>query len=134
VAISQILKEEGFARLPRRADEERPHRPGPTAADVADVRQLDLGPRRFRTRFGGLFLFLPRWPHSARRCWAGQLPGARRSGGAWRSLNPEVVQSGRHSHVMSSVFDPGLALWRISISKRSLTEYSCRTRPDHTRS
>jgi len=31
----------------------------PTAADVADIRQLDLTPRSLRTRFGGLFLFLP---------------------------------------------------------------------------
>jgi len=58
-AISIILKEEGFARLPRRADEERPLRPGPQKADVADVRRLDLSPRSFRTQFGGLFLFLP---------------------------------------------------------------------------
>jgi hypothetical protein len=58
-AVSLILKQEGFARLPRRRNEERPAaaRPGPAA--VADVRQLDLAPRRFRTRFGGLFLFLP---------------------------------------------------------------------------
>ena len=32
---------------------------GMTAAEVADVRQLDRSPRRLRTRFGGLFLFLP---------------------------------------------------------------------------
>jgi len=58
-AISIILKEEGFTRLPRRADEERPQRPGPHKAEVADVRRLDLSPRSFRTQFGGLFLFLP---------------------------------------------------------------------------
>ncbi len=56
-AISIILNEEGFARLQRRADEERPLRP--QKADVADVRRLDLSPRSFRTQFGGLFLFLP---------------------------------------------------------------------------
>ena len=59
VAVAQILKEEGFARLPRRADDERPPGSRPTTADVADVRQLDLSPRSFRTKFGGLFLFLP---------------------------------------------------------------------------
>src|SRR5215471_8359741 len=58
-AVSQLLKAEGFARLPRRRDEERPPGSRPTTADVADVRQLDLGPRQFRTQFGGLFLFLP---------------------------------------------------------------------------
>ena len=56
-AISKILKEEGFARLPRRRDDERPISPRPEIAPVADVRQLDLSPRTFRTKFGGLFLF-----------------------------------------------------------------------------
>jgi len=59
VAVSLILKAEGFARLPRRPDEERPPATRPTAAAVANVAQLDLSPRQFRTRFGGLFLFLP---------------------------------------------------------------------------
>ena len=59
VSVSNILKEEGFARLPRRKDDERPAGTRPTVADVADVRQLDLSPQRFRTKFGGLFLFLP---------------------------------------------------------------------------
>ena len=36
-AISVILREEGFAPLPRRRDEERPDRVRPTAAKVADV-------------------------------------------------------------------------------------------------
>ena len=58
-AIATILEEEGFAKLPRRRDEERPDHPRPTVADPADVRQLDLSPRHFRTKFGGLFLFLP---------------------------------------------------------------------------
>lgn len=57
--VAGILKEEGFARLPRRLDEERPQDVRPTTADVADVRQLDLAPRQFRTKFGGLFLFVP---------------------------------------------------------------------------
>ena len=61
VAVAQILKEEGFARLPRRTDDERPPGSRPTTADVADVRQLDLSPRSFRTKFGGLFFFC--------RCW-----------------------------------------------------------------
>ena len=58
-AISQTLTQEGFSRLPRRADAERPPALRPTAADVADVRQLSLEPRSFRTRFGGLFLLVP---------------------------------------------------------------------------
>lgn len=58
-AVAKLLKEAGFAKLPRRADEERPERPKPEAAAVADVRHLDLSPRHFRTQFGGLFLFVP---------------------------------------------------------------------------
>src|SRR6266404_3835897 len=58
-AVAVLLQGEGFARLPRRLDEERPPGSRPTTADVADVRQLDLAPRSFRTQFGGLFLFLP---------------------------------------------------------------------------
>jgi len=57
--INIILKEEGFARLPRRADEERPDHSHPEKAPVADVQQLDLSSRQFRTQFGGLFLFIP---------------------------------------------------------------------------
>jgi hypothetical protein len=51
-ALAVLLREEGFARLPRRLDEDRPAalRPGTQAA--ADVRALSLQPRSFRTRFG----------------------------------------------------------------------------------
>ena len=45
VAVSLILHEEGFARLPRRYDDERPDTPRPTAAAVAAVRRLALRPR-----------------------------------------------------------------------------------------
>jgi transposase len=58
-AVREILAEEGFARLPRRLDEERPASIGPTAEAVADVRSFVLAPREFTTRVGGLFLFLP---------------------------------------------------------------------------
>ncbi len=37
-AIQEVLRAEGFARLPRRADEERPRRPRPLAEAIADVR------------------------------------------------------------------------------------------------
>ena len=58
-ALSILLREEGFARLPRRRDEERPATLKPEAAAIADVRQINLAPRSFRTRVGGLFLFVP---------------------------------------------------------------------------
>ncbi len=136
-AISQTLTEEGFARLPRRAQEERPPALRPTVAAVADVRQLSLTPRSFRTRFGGLFLFVP---FLAQIPWQKLLddlrfPGSRMipASAALRSLLAlKLYGNARHSHVMSSVFDEGLALFAglNVIPKRSfLTEYSCRIPP-----
>jgi len=136
-AVAAILGEEGFAKLPRPRDEERPDQPRPTAADAADVRQLDLLPRRFRTKFGGLFLFLPYLVTAdldtiLARCG---FPGSKMipSSCAERSLLAlKLFGSARHSHVMSSVFDEGLALFAglNVIPKRSfLTEYSCRINP-----
>ncbi|MBM3310759.1 MAG: hypothetical protein FJY80_04550 [Candidatus Aminicenantes bacterium] len=137
VSISLVLKEEGFARLPRRADEERPATIRPTTAEVADVRQLDWTPRTFRTRFGGLFLFLPflaAVPLDRILDKAG-FPGSQMvpAGHALRSLLAlKLFGSARHSHVMSYVLDEGLALWAglNVIPKRAfLTEYSCRVDP-----
>jgi hypothetical protein len=137
VAVSQVLKAEGFARLPRRADDERPPGSRPTTADVADVRQLDLSPRQLRTRFGGLFLFLPTLasiPFDRIVRQAG-LPGSRMipAGCALRSLLAlKLFGTARHPHVMSAVLDEGLALFAglNAIPKRSfLTEYSCRIDP-----
>ena len=137
VAVSLILKEEGFARLPRRQDEERPARPRSTIAAVADVRALDLSPRQFRTQFGGLFLFLPfvaQIPLPTLLRAAG-FPGSKMvpADHALRSLLAlKLVGARRHSHVMADVLDEGLALFAglNVIPKRSfLTEYSCRIRP-----
>jgi Transposase DDE domain len=133
-AVAVILEEEGFAKLPRRADEERPDRPRPVVADVADVRQLDLTPRHFRTKFGGLFLFLP-WLISAdldKLLARSGFPGSKMvpAACAVRSLLAlKLFGNARHSHVMSSVLDEGLALFAglNVVPKRSfLTEYSCR--------
>ena len=49
-ALTVLLREEGFARLPRRRDEERPIAIKAETAEVADVRRLDLSPRSVRTR------------------------------------------------------------------------------------
>jgi hypothetical protein len=135
--VSIILKESGFARLPRRRDEERPPGIRPTVAPVADVRQFDLGPRRFRTKFGGLFLFLPYlaeipFDHILKK--AG-FPGSQMipAGHAMRSLLAlKLFGNARHSHIMSYVFDEGLGLFAglNVIPKRAfLTEYSCRIDP-----
>jgi transposase len=137
VSVSLILKEEGFARLPRRADEERPPAVRPTAGEVADVRQLDLSPRQVRTRFGGVFLFMPfltSIPLERLVAEAG-FPGSRMvpAGCAMRSLLAlKLFGSARHSHVMSYALDEGLALFAglNAIPKRAfLTEYSCRVDP-----
>lgn len=136
-AISAVLKKEGFARLPRRRDEERPGGIRVDPAEVADVHEFDLSPRRFQTKFGGLFLFLPflaQIPFDRIMSRAG-LPGTKMisAGHAMRSLLAlKLFGNARHSHVMSYVFDQGLAL--VSglnvIPKRSfLTEYSCRIQP-----
>ena len=59
-AVREVLREEGFAPLPRRGDDERLEHLGPIAEAVADVREFALQPgTRFTTRCGGLFLFLP---------------------------------------------------------------------------
>ena len=136
-AISQTLTQEGFARLPRRSDEERPPALRPTVADVADVRRLSLDSRTFRTRFGGLFLFVPFLTQIQLETLLDKLrfPGSRMipADAAVRSLLAlKLYGNARHSHVMSSVFDQGLALFAglNVIPKRSfLTEYSCRIPP-----
>ncbi len=136
-AVALVLKEAGFDRLPRRGDEERPPGSRPNRADVADVRQLDLAPRSFRTQYGGLFLFLP---FLARIPWSDMVREAALPGSnmipaehALRALLAlKLFGSRRHSHVMPDVFDEGLALFAglNVIPKRSfLTEYSCRIDP-----
>jgi transposase len=138
VAVGQILKLEGFARLPRRRDEERPAAARPITADVADVRQLDLGQRQFRTQFGGLFLFMSDLVGCGldRLLKQAGFPGSEMvpAGCAMRSLLAlKLFGNARHSNVMSHVLDEGLGLFAglNLIPKRSfLSEYSCRVEPD----
>src|SRR3954471_19121285 len=136
-AVAAILKDEGFAKLPRRRDDERPDQPRPVVADVTDVRRLDLTPRDFRTKFGGLFLFLP-WLTSAgldKLLATAGFPGSKMvpAACAVRSLLAlKLFGNARLSHVMSAVLDEGLALFAglNVVPKRSfLTEYSCRVDP-----
>ncbi|MGH7139702.1 MAG: hypothetical protein ACREHD_28515, partial [Pirellulales bacterium] len=116
-----VLRQEGFAKLPRRGDDERPPGVKPTAADRADVRALNLEPRTLRTKFGGLFLFLPAlaemdFDQALEPCG---LPGTKTvpAAHALRSLLAlKRFGSQRHTHVMSAVLDEGLATkaWRCS--------------------
>jgi hypothetical protein len=137
VAVASVLQEEGFAKLPRRADEERPPGIRPTQADRADVRMLSLQPRTFSTKFGGLFLFLPALIEMSFNRVLGwcNLPGTAMvpAAHAMRSLLAlKLFSNRRHVHVMSAVLDEGLALFAglNVVPKRSfLTEYSCRISP-----
>jgi hypothetical protein len=139
--VAHILQEAGFSKLPRRGDEDRPelysNRPRIEPAQPADVSLLDLSPRDFHTQFGGLFLFLPyltRIPLEAMLDQAGfpgteQIPAAH----AMRSLLAQkLFGRSRHSHVMSSVFDEGLALFsglNATPKEAYLTQYSMRVDP-----
>ncbi len=114
-AIQEVLREEGFSRLPRRADDERPDRPRPTPDAIADVREFSLAERSFSTRAGGLFLLLPLLAQLdldslVARC---HFPGTRMipAAQAVRSaLVLKLLGKARRSHVMDLVFDPGVAL------------------------
>ena len=133
-AVREVLKEQGFAPLPRRLDEERPDYPRPTIEPVADVRDFALQPRKFTTQCGGLFLFVPdlvrlqaeKLVHSA------ALPGSKMipAGHALRCcLALKLWSIERKSHVMSIVADEGLALFAglNAFPKKSyLSEYSSR--------
>ncbi|MDA2930727.1 hypothetical protein MYX84_12420 [Acidobacteria bacterium AH-259-O06] len=133
-ALSILLREEGFARLPRRRDEERPTIIKPEAAAVADVRQINLAPRSFRTRVGGLFLFVPlmRDINLSPVLEQARLPGSKMipAEQALRSLLAlKLIGKERNSHVMDLVFDQGIALFAglNVVPKRSyLAAYSSR--------
>jgi hypothetical protein len=137
VGISLILKEEGFARLPRRGDEERIGVQLPSKAEVANVQLLDLSPRRFRTQFGGLFLFLPYLAQTPLESILkeAEFPGTKMipaEQAILSLLGMKLFGKARHSHVMGYVMDEGLALFAglNAIPKRAfLTEYSCRIDP-----
>jgi len=138
-ALSVLLRQEGFARLPRRLDEERPELLRPEIAAAADVRELNLGPRRVETRCAGLFLFVPlmREVDLAGIVRKVGLPGSRIIPGeqAVRSLLAlKLIGKERHSHVMDLVFDPGIALFAglNVVPKRSyLAAYSSRVDARH---
>lgn len=114
-AIQEILREEGFARLPRRPDDARPQRPVPAADAVADVRAFSLTPRTFTTHAGGLFLLLPLLARLdvdglVAQC---RLPGSKMipaTHAVRASLVLKLLGKSRRSHIMDLVFDPGVAL------------------------
>jgi hypothetical protein len=133
-AVREVLKEEGFAALPRRLDEERPQHPSPSVEAVADVRAFALTPGRFQTRCGGLFLFVPALVRLGIDAMAeeARLPGSKMIPPAHAlraSLATKLWSIDRKSHVMALAADPGLALFsglNATPKKSFLSEYSCR--------
>jgi len=133
-AVREVLKAEGFAPLPRRRDDERPDYPRPTIEPVADVREFSLAPRRFSTRCGGLFLFIPDLVNlrAASLASAAHLPGSSMipPPHALRAcLALKLWSLERKSHVMALTADEGLALFSglNAFPKKSfLSEYSSR--------
>lgn len=133
-SLTVLLREEGFSRLPRRADDERPVTVKPEIAAVADVRRLDLSRASFRTPLAGLFLFLPllnRIDLQAVVAAAGlptsqMIPAAQ----AVRTLLAlKLIGAERKSHVMDLVADRAIALFAglNVVPKRSyLAAYSSR--------
>jgi hypothetical protein len=132
-----LLREEGFSRLPRRADEERPVIVKPEIAEVADVRRLDLSPRAFRTRLAGLFLFVPLLDRIdlQKVVIAARLPGSKMIPAAQAVaslLALKLIGAERKSHVMDLVMDEAIAVFAgiNVVPKRSyLAAYSSRV--DH---
>src|SRR5205809_4552584 len=133
-SLTVLLREEGFCRLPRRADDERPVTVKPEIAEVANVRRLDLSPRSFRTSLAGLFLFVPLLDRIDLPAVvaAARLPGSKMipAAQAVRSLLAlKLIGTERKSHVMDLVTDQAIALF-VGINvvpKRSyLAAYSSR--------
>jgi len=115
-SLTVLLHEEGFARLPRRRDDERPTTTRPDVAASADVRELDCAPRSFRTRLGGLFVFVPLMRELRLRevVRQAQLPGTKMipAEQAVRTLLAlKLLGKERKSHVMDLVADEGIALF-----------------------
>ena len=139
-AVGEVLRELGFAALPRRLDEERPELPRPTVESVADARTFHLAPRRFVTRCGGLFLFVPDLVRLGIEPMAdtARLPGSKmipRAPALRTCLALKLWAIERKSHVMALVADEGLGLFCAlnRIPKKSyLSEYSSRITPTHT--
>jgi hypothetical protein len=133
-SLTVLLREEGFSRLPRRADDERPVTVKPEIADVADVRRLDLSSGSFRTPLAGLFLFVPLLDRIDLQAvvTAARLPGSQMipAAQAVRSLLAlKLIGTERKSHVMDLVTDRAIALFAgiNVVPKRScLAAYSSR--------
>lgn len=133
--IAQILQAEGFAKLPRRGDEERPQLTRLEPAGIADVRAVDWSAwSSFETSAGGLFVCVPtlvawgfdRWITQAQLPGSAMIP-ALNSVLALMAL--KLTGRERLSHVMDVCTDPGLALFatlNVLPKTTALSTYSYR--------
>ncbi|MCK4548413.1 MAG: hypothetical protein KAW17_13335 [Candidatus Eisenbacteria sp.] len=141
VLIHQILREEGFAKLPRRCDRERPSLVRPDQAEVADVREIDWRAfASFETEGTALFVLLPalldwgvdRWVRGA------GLPGSKMIPALQSLLSLlalKLVGKERMSHVMDVCFDQGFALFaglNVLPKTTALSTYSYRVTREMT--
>ncbi len=114
-SIWKILQEEGFSKLPRRKDEERPVRSRPEKAEYADVRRLSFDARVIDTRFGGVFLLMKilsdmkihQIPKMLNWYGSKMIPV---ENAFLSSLVLKLIGRARKSHIMDLVFDEGAAL------------------------
>jgi len=143
VLIHQILREEGFAKLPRRREDERPTVIRPEVAEVADVRQLDWEEfENFETQGTALFVLLPKLVEWGLHRWVRQagLPGSKMIPALQSVLSMlalKLVGTERLSHVMDVCFDPGFALFagiNVLPKTTATSTYSYRVTRDMTAS
>ena len=135
--VQRTLQRNGIGKLPRRSPDAREAALRPVAAPVADARALDLAPRRLRTEFGGLFLFVPDLVRLDldRIVADSSMPGSAMipAGHAFRALLAlKLWGIGRPPRVMADILDPGIALFaglNVLPKRSSLAEYSGRVDP-----
>ena len=134
-SVIRILKKAGVPKLKRRT---RTELVAPLEAPVADHRELNLANQRFRTEFGGLFLFAHNLVKLDVDDVARGLPGSCMipAGCALRSLLAlKLWGTGRPSHITSDVLDKGLGLFaglNVCPKRSTLTEWSMRVDPRET--
>ena len=139
--IPQILREEGFARLPRRRNGHHPLVIQPESSVTADVRALEwkaLG--SFETQAGGLFVFVPTLVAWAFDTWIqrARLPGSQLSPALNSMLAMVALKlTGREglSHVMDMGNDAGFSLFaaiNVLPKTTALSTYSYRVTREMT--
>jgi transposase len=141
VLIHSILTEEGFAKLPRRRDDERPGVVRPDTAAVADVNAIDWKDfASFETEGSALFVLLPFVIEWGLRGWVtkARLPASRMIPAVQSVLSMlalKLVGKERLSHVMDCCDDLGFALFaglNVLPKTTALSTYSYRVTREMT--